>query len=1534
VNNSPVYIGCSNPPGGEFFKGSIDEVSIYGRALSAPEVAAIYTAGSAGKCAPLTAPSIYAQPLTQQLFEGQTATFSVSATGTAPLFYQWSFNGTNIVGATDSQLILTNLQISQAGAYSVGITNSVGIALSTSAQLTVYPLLSGCVVPPNGIVAWWPGEGAANDVIGTNYGLFQTPQFAPGEVQRAFNFDGSGNNIRVPASPALDIGQSAGMTVEAWINPSDTSGRPIVEWAPGMASGGYGVHFYAGANGPGILYANIIGTDGAGHVLQSAGGVVTNNGFQHVALTYDKSSGAGRLYLNGLIVATGAFGNFTPQTSADLYIGYRPNTIPFGPIAFKGEIDEVSLYSRALANTEIQAIVTAGAGGKCLAPMPPQIDAEPPTQTVVAGQSAVFTANAAGTTPLSYQWSFEGTNIAGATTSSLVLTNVQLGQSGVYAVEVTNLYGSAVSSNLNLTVVSAPSCAPRPAGLVSWWTAEGNAFDAVGSNDAAYTNNVSFAPGLKGLAFNFDGATTAITVPPSPSLGLSNLTIETWIFPTDSGTPRPIFEYANSTGGYALGFWYNIGAGGQPSPGALFGFARDAVNPNNNFYLASTGGLLPTNRWSHVAFAFDSSGMRAVLYVNGVVVATNNFGIPVHPDTQLAVNLGYRPVGSSDVYAGVRLKGELDEVSLYSRALASTEIQAIVTAGAAGKCLGPIPPQIDAEPPTQTIMAGQAAVFTAYAAGTRPLSYQWSFEGTNIAGATTSSLVLTNVQPGQAGVYSVEVTNLYGSAVFSNLNLTVVSAPPCDTLPAGLVSWWPGNGDATDATGGQNGIFTNPQFSAGEVGSAFKFDGTGNNIRIPAAPSLDLGKSAGFSIEAWINPVDVTKANPIVEWMPASAGSYGVHFYAGGAAELYADVYGGGDHVIQTAAGILTNVGFQHAVLTYDKASGVAQLFLNGAVMAHTTLGTFIPQTSQDLHIGYRPSSVPFGPYAFNGLIDEVSLYSRALTSGEVQALYGAGSSGKCPALIPPSFFAQPSDETVTRGQVATFSVDALGAAPIVYQWAFNGTNISGGTNAYLSLTNVQMNQAGSYSVTATNAYGTATSSNATLVVKFPAANVNVLSASGTAGQVVTVPVVLAANGNENAVGFSLNFSPTQLTNVGVTLGTGATGGALQFNSGAPGTVGIAVALPSGSTFAPGTQEVAKVSFVSAVSATPYSAHLTFGDQPTTRQLSDARANPLAANFTGNDVTLNRAFFEGDLAPLPNGDGTVSVIDWVQVGRYVAALDSPANASQFQRADCAPRSSGGDGLLTVSDWVQAGRFAAGLDPLTVASGPTVPAGGNLVGPARKDGSTNSRIVTLSGPLMFQGQTASALINLEAQGDENAVGLSLSFDPKVVNYTGALLGADATSATMDVNANQAASGSLGIILALPTGSAFIPGARQLVKVSFQAMTSNSVDSAVSLADLPVRREVADTNALPVAATYANGTISVNPTPSLVVSKGNAAINLSWPLWATNYSLQQALGTTWLATGWTNLTVSPAITNNALGVKLPFGGSVQFYRLKHQ
>jgi hypothetical protein len=73
-------------------------------------------------------------------------------------------------------------------------------------------------------------------------------------------------------------------------------------------------------------------------------------------------------------------------------------------------------------------------------------------QTVTAGSTATFSVAASGTPPLSYQWGFDGTNIAGATNTFLTLTNVQLSQAGNYSVLVTNAYGSILSSNALLTV--------------------------------------------------------------------------------------------------------------------------------------------------------------------------------------------------------------------------------------------------------------------------------------------------------------------------------------------------------------------------------------------------------------------------------------------------------------------------------------------------------------------------------------------------------------------------------------------------------------------------------------------------------------------------------------------------------------------------------------------------------------------------------------------------------------------------------------------------------------------------------------------------------------------------------------------------------------------------------------------------------------------------------------------------------------------------------------------------------------------------
>ena len=186
---------------------------------------------------------------------------------------------------------------------------------------------------------------------------------------QAFSFDGSSGYVKMAASASLNVGAGAGLTFECWIKPAALADQQAVaEWNSGSA---FGLHLWISVpppfgGGSGSIYANLIDTSGTSHTLTTGGGILNTNDFQHVALSYDKASGIASLYYNGELAATVTLGNFTPQTSVDLYLGERVSGDPFG--AFQGLIDEASLYSRALSATEIAAIYAAGVSGKCALP--------------------------------------------------------------------------------------------------------------------------------------------------------------------------------------------------------------------------------------------------------------------------------------------------------------------------------------------------------------------------------------------------------------------------------------------------------------------------------------------------------------------------------------------------------------------------------------------------------------------------------------------------------------------------------------------------------------------------------------------------------------------------------------------------------------------------------------------------------------------------------------------------------------------------------------------------------------------------------------------------------------------------------------------------------------------------------------------------------------------------------------------------------------------------------------------------------------
>jgi len=93
------------------------------------------------------------------------------------------------------------------------------------------------------------------------------------------------------------------------------------------------------------------------------------------------------------------------------------------------------------------------------------------------------------------------------------------------------------------------------------------------------------------------------------------------------------------------------------------------------------------------------------------------------------------------------------------------------------------PPAISLQPANHTVLVGDSVSFTVTAGGTLPLSFQWRFKGTNIVAETSSSLGLQNVQSTNAGLYSVLVTNIAGSQLSSNANLTVNAPPRITTQP-------------------------------------------------------------------------------------------------------------------------------------------------------------------------------------------------------------------------------------------------------------------------------------------------------------------------------------------------------------------------------------------------------------------------------------------------------------------------------------------------------------------------------------------------------------------------------------------------------------------------------------------------------------------------------------------------------------------------------------------------------------------------------
>src|SRR5271156_1368753 len=445
-------------------------------------------------------PSITAQPLGESVTTGQTATFSVVATGTAPLSYQWKKNNTAIAGATAASYTTPATTSADNGSqFVVVVSDSAGNTTSNTATLTV----TAAAVAPS--ITTQP---ASQTVTAGQTATFSV--VATGTAPLSYQW--KKNNTAI-----------AGATVASYTTPATTSadnGSQFVvvvsNTAGNMTSGTATLTVNAATVAPSITTQPASQSVTTG---QTATFSVVAAGTAPFSYQWKKNSAA---------IAGATAGHYTTPatTSAD-------NGSQFVVV--------VSNTAGNMTSSTATLTVTATA-------VAPSITTQPASQTVTAGQTATFRVVATGTAPLSYQWKKNNTAIAGATAANYTTPATTSADNGSqFVVVVSNTAGNMTSGTATLTVNAAavaPSITTQPASetvtagqtatfsVVATGTAplnyqwEKNSAAIAGATAASYTtpattsadNGSQFVVVVSNTAGNMTSSTATLTVNSSGTL--------------------------------------------------------------------------------------------------------------------------------------------------------------------------------------------------------------------------------------------------------------------------------------------------------------------------------------------------------------------------------------------------------------------------------------------------------------------------------------------------------------------------------------------------------------------------------------------------------------------------------------------------------------------------------------------------------------------------------------------------------------------------------------------------------------------------------------------------------------------------------------------------------------------------------------------------------------------------------------------------------------------------------------------------------
>jgi hypothetical protein len=661
----------------------------------------------------LTAPSISQGPVGRTLYPGGTLNLRVVASG-GHLAYQWSKNSSPIANATNSAYIVNSVTTSDAGSYTVSVTNSLGNASGGPAVITIPSLAGGtfaAVVDADAPEAWWRldesnGATVMSDVMGRHDGFYSNSSggltlgsagaVSNGVFGTSASFNGTSSYGLVPYSPALNGGQ---FSVECWvyltnvvngISPVSSHDSPAAGYFIGTQSGEW--HGFIGSGGTDFYFGQPVGA------APPYNPAITPGQWTHVVITCDPSGAFPlRFYFNGTTDGF-SWGDFDRNSAAPFIIGACGQGTGTPSRFLNGRVDEVAVYTRPLTAAQVTAHYNAGI---FIPNTPPFFITQPLSRSVVAGSNVTFSATAGGTTPLSYQWLKNGAPISGKTTNSLSISNVYYPDSGNYALRASNVAGMNTSAVAVLTVVPYPSFVNATNGLVVHYKFENNYVDSsgrgntgtpggngslpsfvpgkIGANALHYfTHNDNAGPNTNGTAIATNSAFVTVGVPGNVPADLlfgssQDFSVSYWVkLPAGYvfGDLPFLCSAPNSFGNFGITFAPSYQRGGWSW------FLANNTDPGIGLY--GPDNTINDGNWHNLVHAFTRSG-NGITYLDGVQVnATSIIGVG-DIDSSLDFNIGqdgtgvYPEEGSADI----------DDLGIWRRAVTQAEAQGIYLVGQA-----------------------------------------------------------------------------------------------------------------------------------------------------------------------------------------------------------------------------------------------------------------------------------------------------------------------------------------------------------------------------------------------------------------------------------------------------------------------------------------------------------------------------------------------------------------------------------------------------------------------------------------------------------------------------------------------------------------------------------------------------------------------------------------------------------------------------------------------------------------------------------